>query len=47
MEERVEGVGQKLRNPRELRHQRDVRGNFASDDACPYQVAKSSGEQRE
>lgn len=47
VEERVEGADQQLRNPRELRHQRDVRGNFASDDACPSQVAKSSSEQRE
>lgn len=47
VEERVEGGGHKLRNPGELRHQRDVRGNVASEDACPYQVAKSSSEQRE
>lgn len=42
-----ERVGQRLRNPNELRHQRDVRGNVASDDACPDQVAKSSSEQRQ
>lgn len=36
-----------VRNPSELRHQRDVRGHVASQDACPFPVAKSGSEQQE